>query len=252
MKSHPIFVSLTTVDFRIGQMQPVLESILNQDLAADRVVLYVSKEPYMLDGGIEPDEIPSFIKSWEQAGKLEVQYTPNTGPFRKLIPILRENKNNDCVIITADDDTIYPSSWIKELYSSFRQRNTVVGKWGYSMKFVNGEIAPYTNWEDPSEEELLANFAIGKDGVLYSPKFFDDWIESDDFLTVCPLQDDVWFKFLTMRTGTGVHLERGLEMYPEASQSSKRFLWMINRKQNDPRIRLAMEYFGFEKDDFFV
>ena len=103
-----LIVSLTSIKSRIVYLERVVRSILSQSRAPDRVVLHLSEEPYLQDGGVPQETLPTGLLTLEQAGLLEIRYVANIGPYRKLLPILRAEWEANCVIVTADDDTIYP------------------------------------------------------------------------------------------------------------------------------------------------
>ena len=51
---------------------------------------------------------------------INVKWVPNTGPYRKLIPMLRESRPTD-IIITADDDIFYGENWLPGLLKAYEQ-----------------------------------------------------------------------------------------------------------------------------------
>ena len=61
-----------------------------------------------------PSSLLSLVARHREA--LRVHYTPNIGPQRKLIPMLRliqdEGTSESVAIVTADDDALYPAWWL--------------------------------------------------------------------------------------------------------------------------------------------
>ena len=94
MKSKIIF-SLTTTHLRIKYLKIVIESLLDQKAPADEIQLYISEAPYLFDKGIKKNEVPRFLKKFEKEKKILINYTENIGPFRKLIPYLKQNMNKN-------------------------------------------------------------------------------------------------------------------------------------------------------------
>ena len=51
--TQKVYVSLTTISERIKSVHDTVSSILSQDYHVDRVTLYISKEPFIIDKGIK-------------------------------------------------------------------------------------------------------------------------------------------------------------------------------------------------------
>lgn len=113
---NPIIVSFTTIDSRIKYIEPMVNSLLNQTLKPDKINLYVSDEKSVLNNGIKKNQIPSFINKLVNEKKINLIYTKDIGPHTKLIPCLKEHWNKNCIIITVDDDRIYPANFIEIFY----------------------------------------------------------------------------------------------------------------------------------------
>ncbi|MBY0497899.1 MAG: glycosyltransferase family 2 protein [Cyanobacteria bacterium] len=206
-----VIVSLTTIRRRIEDIGPTIASILHQSVPADEVLLYVSRSPYLYDEGIAEHEIPSSIRTREKQRRLQVLYTENIGSYRKLIPALRRDRSKECVIITADDDMLYPYDWIEGLSEAYaRDRSQVVAYRNRRMMIRDGHWLPYSTWplithvDAEAETDSMPLFPTGRDGVLYAPGMFSDLIFDDVFLKLAPYNDDIWFRFMTYINGVGV------------------------------------------------
>ena len=181
-----IIVSMTTISSRIEKLHPTIDSILQQTCAPDEIYLWLSEEPYLLDEGIKREKIPSWLVELEALGKVRIHYTRNTGPYRKLLPILERYFDSDHALITADDDIIYKRDWIESLVSAhFKYPNRVIGHRVYLMRHSAACLRPYICWKKLWEGRKLTNherkavnqgmllFPTGKDGILYFSRFFN-------------------------------------------------------------------------------
>lgn len=197
-KKQPIIISFTTIDSRINFIKPMIESLLNQTLKPDNINLYISDEVGVLNKGINPKMIPDFIKIMVNEKNINLIYTKDIGPHTKLIPCLKENWGKDCVIITVDDDRIYPTNFVEALYKNYLEQNCVICYRANKIKFRNNnllKIQKYRTWPKAREKDLF-NFAKGVDGVLYKPEFFTQEVFNIDAIKqCCPKGDDVWFNF---------------------------------------------------------
>src|SRR5947209_81082 len=88
-----LLITLTTTHRRIALVHKVLESICCQSRPADEIHLFVSKEGYLRDEGIR--EIPPELLRVAKVNDVRIHYVPNTGPYRKLLPILKERWQDD-------------------------------------------------------------------------------------------------------------------------------------------------------------
>src|SRR5690606_16613106 len=97
-----LVVSLTTIPERMPFLRPVLDSLLEQDRAPDRIVLALperslrSGRPYP-----EPRGLPSGV---------DILGCADTGPSTKLLPVL--GAESGALIVAVDDDVIYPVDFL--------------------------------------------------------------------------------------------------------------------------------------------
>ena len=130
-RKHRVIVSLTTTSERIKYIAPMLHSLYQQSMVPNEICLWISKEPFLHDKGISPEEIPDKLQELANLKKsqFKIQYTENTAGYRKLLPVLEKYKNReDVVIITADDDVIYPERWLENLYKQFIEEHFGKGR----------------------------------------------------------------------------------------------------------------------------
>ena len=167
-------VSLTTSPKRLIHIEKVINSIYRQNVKPDKIYLYLSEDPYILDEGFKDKIITNinllnFIKTNNLL--IEINWEKNIGSYRKLIPLLKKKWNEECIIITIDDDTVYDNDLIKNLVEDYNKHKCVVGYRGFTPKFDTFENFNYL-LHDKLENYSLYNFLTGKGGILYKPDFF--------------------------------------------------------------------------------
>lgn len=118
-------VSLTTISARIGRLAPVVASLLAQNPAPARVLIHLSREGYLLDEGIAA--LPEDLAALVDGQRVLVEWVPNTGPYRKILPWLGRHLGTDRWVVTADDDTIYPQGWLARLVAGRLATGAVTG-----------------------------------------------------------------------------------------------------------------------------
>ena len=214
----PVFISLTSIRGREGALQRTLDSLLAQQLPQDgrriELHLFLSKEPYLLDRGFEA--LPGFLR-WRMARsqlgpglRLQVHWTANIGPYRKLLPLLErlspEQQAADPLLITSDDDTLYPRDWLRRMVAAQERWGCVVAFRGRQMLLESGEVLPYRDWRVNDLrllEPSLLTVPTGKDGICYRLSQLDWRVwDVERALTIAGHADDLWFKTHTLLTNT--------------------------------------------------
>lgn len=209
-----ITVNLTTTRHRIGLCRIALTSLALQSQRPDRINLWISREPYLRDDGIKDQcDIQAMIESLPKTieDMLRVRWVANTGPYRKLIPILREATHDD-VIVTADDDIFYGENWLRALLSIHETAGglAVAARVRRQRKNFVGVRMSYFYWALMSqagiaEDDFVITFGGG--AVLRRAMFREIDIGDDAFLEVAPTADDLWYSRLLNVNGVGVVVE---------------------------------------------
>lgn len=167
-----VIISLTSWK---GKMKydicPGLESLCKQTMIPDKVYLNLSLEEFDNDKENIPDNIknleekyPFFSVNWVEG--------ENTKCFKKFLPILKNHQND--IIITADDDLIYPEYYVQGMVDSFSIDKTrpITGTYHTykGMMLMYGGIALYKaeflkGWENIITDEIIHTF---EDDWFYS------------------------------------------------------------------------------------
>ncbi|MDO5650831.1 MAG: glycosyltransferase family 2 protein [Moraxella sp.] len=208
-----LVVSLTTLPSRLPVVHLAVESIFQQSILPSKIVLWVS-DAINLNDYITPE-----LLALQKRG-LEICQVPDVGPHTKLMYAYERFSNHS--IITVDDDIIYPNNMIQYLWKEHcKFPKAIVANWARELSFdteglVQGvrkgklltppilqeEIEQKNKFE--ARENLLA-FPYGTGGVLYSAGSLDkDFNNIKLFSKICPKEDDIWFKAMSLKKGTKV------------------------------------------------
>jgi hypothetical protein len=104
-----------------------------------------------------------------------VSITDNIGAHRKLLPLLARHWQQDVVIVTADDDTLYATKFLSSFIQSYLRSNksAIIASRVRSISFCGTYphlTLPYVYWNkkhcDSVKNELLV-LPTGVGGVLY-------------------------------------------------------------------------------------
>ena len=246
---HDIIVSLTTYGKRIHDVHLTIESIMEQTLKANRIILW-------LDYSFTYQRLPQSLELLKERG-LEIKFCEDLRSYKKLIPSLIECPND--AIITIDDDIIYNFDLIENLVFNYLADNRYIYCARYhKMKLDNkGKLLPYNQWQlmCESEEIDILNFPTGGAGTLYPPKSLDiEVLNKNVFMDICKYADDVWFKAMAIKNGTlskkvyNKTYEGGSFISNESVQDIA--LWRINvegESLNDKQIKAVFSKYDLYK-----
>lgn len=237
----PVTVTLTSYRARIRHVAPTVRSLLAQDAPPDHVVLVLAR-------GDVP-ELPAGLGRLRDRG-LEVHWVDeDTRSYKKLLPVLAERPGH--VLVTVDDDTLYPQWWLARLLAAHEARpDTVLGFRGQEIAGDAAALAPYVTWpgattRTPGPRILLT----GVGGVLYPPGSLPARTADVDLARrLCPTADDVWFRAMTLLAGTPTAVVDDAHAdFPETWRwRSSLGLAATNvlAGRNDEQVRAVLDHFG--------
>ena len=195
----PVYISLTSIFENQNILLETLQSIMQQTRLPDKIFLYLSEESYIIDSGFADKKLTNsnLLKFINDNSIINIKWVKNTGPYRKLLPLLKDKWDEDCIIITLDDDVIYYTKLIENLVNDYNKHKCSIGYRGFTPLFNKLENFSYSKRNGNLQHLSLYNFFTGKGGILYKPQFFHkthDLIFNDKiYLDTCPTCDDIWF-----------------------------------------------------------
>lgn len=193
-RNQKLIVSLTSYAHRVDTVYLTILSIFEQSIKADKVVLYLNEDDYNME------TIPISLKMLISRG-LEIVFCRDIKSYKKLIYSLKSFPND--LIVTADDDAIYPNNWLRELYEAYLSEPQYIHchKIHYIGLNNDGTMLPYKEWDLTSKAPMPSFRAlpVGIGGVLYFPGSLNAEVFNENvFMSICPTADDVWFKAMSL------------------------------------------------------
>jgi len=199
-----VVISLTSMPSRLASLHLTIKSFLNQSISFEKIVLWLHQDL--------KNHLPPVLQKL-QGKRFEIHYCATTEPHRKLVETLKLYP--DRVIVTCDDDMMYPNDWLFRLLESWRHTpNDIVAHMCRKIRIENGEILPYRTWYSEAKgESSTLTLALGWGGVLFPPGALDARVpDRDTYIRLSPNADDMWFKAMAMLKGTAMRKTR--DPYP--------------------------------------
>lgn len=242
--SIPVIVSFTSIPSRLEKVHIVVRCILDQSVLPKKIILWLHESMRT--------EIPDKLARL-QGELFEIRYTHLHCSHKKLIHTVKAFPGS--VIVTCDDDFIYDSKWLENLYyEHLDYPNYVIANHIRTISFdPERKLLPYKKWVYKAglHENSPWLLPIGGKGVLYPPNAFDALYDDEKlFLTLAPKADDLWFKAMEWLNGTPARLSLRPVSEPIPIMGTQTISLknenVDNDKNRDQWLALQ-DYFGFEK-----
>jgi hypothetical protein len=190
-----IDVSMTTYGARARTAYLAIESIGRGNARPRRFILWGDAELVR--------NPPTPLKRLQGRG-LEILECEDFGPHKKQFPYATREAAAGVAFATADDDVIYPRTWLAHLEAAAAQVPGVIhGHRAHRITGSAGTISPYAGWVAASDTvPSFATFCTGVSGVLYPPEMARHLSTAGrGFADVAPRADDVWVHAIAVRNG---------------------------------------------------
>ena len=239
-----LIVSLTSYPTRINGVYKTIESIINQTLKPDIIVLWLCKDEF------KNNEIPNDLLGLiDNTFKIE-WIIESLKSYTKLVPSLEKFPND--IIVTVDDDVCYDKNWLKILFENYvKNPGYIHAHRCHKILFDNdGNLKSYNKWAydikyDKTKPSYL-NFITGVGGCLYPPNsLHSDILNCKLFRKLCPTGDDIWFWAMALLNKTKINLVENNLGHPEWNKnvSQEKALSKVNRVIYDQQIKNVIDYY---------
>ena len=246
-KDENIIISLTSFPARINTVFFCIQSLLRQTHPTN-VILYLASSDF-------PDkQLPNSILSLVNKG-LSIRFVDDDlKSYKKFFYAAFEH--NDKIIITVDDDVLYPETFVENLLRTYEEnKKCIVCYRAHQMTFHKQKLCEYDKWVKLSPgitgpSRFLV--AIGVGGILYPPYFFkENDLKEKIFKTLAPTADDLWLKAIELKNGYNVIKVSELSKeWFEIRNSQKISLRAANNrgaKLNGDALKMLEEYYGISE-----
>jgi len=198
LKDTKVYVSLTTSPLRIDKISYPLNTLDFE--IVEKVILSIPEN----FRGTDPYVIPDYILKDPKI--LIYRDFEDVGPLSKLTPALSLLKESDpnSILITIDDDTIYPYGMCTEIvYAMYTNSNTVVTASAPELDFWGISSTDFTfNFSRVSEGFAGVGYRVSD----VPRKAIAEMIEISESCPSCKYSDDIVHSFVLSKYNVGVKI----------------------------------------------
>lgn len=248
-----VIVSLTTYPKRFQYLELCLKSLILQEEKPDHIIVYLGNDSCEM-------LLPEYIKKFEHYGiEFKIDKEKNLRSHKKYFYAMQDFPES--VVITADDDIVYPKNWVRSLMDSYRNFPKCISARRVHLikKDNDGNLELYNHWIDQYRKELNPSNAIiatGNSGILYPPHSIDERaFDVEAIQKYCFEADDIWLKCMAMLKGTKyVWVPNNEVDLPEIESGQSTCLSKENvvKNKNDEYLHSVMVKYGIRDEDFFI
>jgi hypothetical protein len=239
-----LIVTLSTIPPRFDRIGPTLQSILRQDNAPDRVLLYIPKRYRRFpnwDGALP--SVPDGVEIRRPQEDL--------GPATKILPAIRDFEGQEVELLFCDDDRAYPPDWTARFLAARRAhpdsvlciagrhaetmavstganrmqpravRRWRLTDWRFQLHYLSLQLkAGRKNIRAPHRKVYKRSGYVdifeGFGGVMVQPQMLQD-PTAFQIPAVLWAVDDVWLSGMLAQAGVPIWLEANIPDPPETS-----------------------------------
>lgn len=251
---NEIIISLTSYNKRIFDVSLTVESLFQQTLKANRIILWLAEDEF------KEKRLPMKLTKLTERG-LEIRYCEDLKSYKKLIPTIQLFP--DAIIVTVDDDIIYPDDFLENLIFHHKENPEHIlcyraRQFSYNWR---GKLRPYMKWKIASHKQpaSLSILPNGIGGILYFPGCFDEALNRKDlFMRLAPKGDDIWFKAMSLLKGVKckvIPVERPFfEKFVviQSGQDIALYHENISSKENIQQIKQVFSFLNLDINQFKI
>ena len=183
-----VVATCTTIPTRYERLRKMIESLVNQTYKLDAIYVGLPKRSHRLN--IDYPPLPDDIKKNCIVVSPKIDY----GPITKLYGGLVSEKDPETLIISFDDDIVYPPTTVETFVRHAKEwpdrvitATGMKSSLGYLFRAIKTNVRPiacfsniicFNNDDHSSDIDEI----LGVSGVLYRRKFFPSNKKSNNFI----------------------------------------------------------------------
>lgn len=238
-----IFVTLTTYPARIESAYYAIYSILDQSVRPNKIILTLIKEEF--PNGEK--DLPIEIQTLKEKGLEIIWGDENLRPHNKYFYSMQKYPN--ALIITIDDDILYPHDTIEKLINCYKKfPNSISALHTDKFNISNNRLDNYSKAIIGFNQEIFIPkhdlLAEGYAGILYPASILPKETFRKDLILQCaPIADDIWLKCIELKYNIPVVCASNKHNVQVLIDYQSNALFLLNRRKdyNDEQLRNTQE-----------
>ena len=234
-----LIISFTSIPARIDSVKTVLNSLYQQTLHADKIILWLAEELFPK----READLPTSLQEDIAAKKFSLRWCNDLGSHTKYFYAMQEFLED--IIVTVDDDTFYSQDMLQKLMETHARFPHAVVARTTSLALLDSDFKPLPMCEwlfdfQSFSEPSMFLVAQGVGGVLYPPHSVSRAVlDKECIRDICTVEgkicgDDLLLKAGEMLNKTPVVAVKGEPYFrlPNTQQTALSKI-MPNEKHND-------------------
>jgi len=237
-----LIVSLTTIPSRIDSVYLVIETLLQQSMKPDYLILWLSETNFSYKSLKNLNRGTRMLINQKNRG-LKIKFCKDLRSYTKILYTLKYYP--EAIVVSADDDLYYPKNWLRELYDSYRKFPKYIHCHAafFMKKLTSNSLLPYAEWLTPNDKfqgTSLNIFPWTGQGCLFPPGSLHPEVFNEKvFLKISPYHDDAWFKAMSILNNVPVKRVKQISIllrHIRDSQSKTLCSINVDQGQFDPQV----------------
>lgn len=200
--SANIVVSLTTTKNRMYKLRSTLQSIIRQSIKPNNIYVNIPKQYVLSDWLIDLSNTNSSII---------INKTKDYGPATKILAVLEQEKDPNTIIVTLDDNKLYPKHTVRDLVKQYLPNTYKVNyKLTSAITGTGLNILFRPHFKLDKQFMIIGNRpslnVVGVDGVAYKRGFFkeDVFAFMKNIPKSCIITDDLMISAYLLANNIGI------------------------------------------------
>lgn len=237
---NDVIVSLTTFPARINDVWMTVSSLLRQTYAPAKIIIWLSKEQF------RPDYVLPNNLTRLQNDVFEIRFVEgDLRSHKKYVYAFREFPNK--LIVTVDDDIIYPPNLIESLVEEHKKHpDDVLCRYAKKIsRTKDNQLLPYNTWPTLNYICDTDIFFGSGGGTLFQPsKMYKDVLRTELSSTLTPLADDIWLNAMCKLSGLTTRLiTKKLYLFFDKDDENSLSKQNVGMQQNDLQLHNIIDYY---------
>lgn len=219
-----LIVSMATYEKRFAVLHVAIRSIIVGAVKPEKIIVWMKESDLA--------RMPSRLKKLE---KYSVEFRCVEQDMKSYNKIaFTEKLNESNILVTADDDLIYPKNWLAKLIEAFEKedKDILIGHRGVRIEIDSrGKPAKYVTWKE-APKGLKSHLVVVTSGAgILFPKntIKAEYFNFEIINAICPTADDLWIYAIFRANGfTFRSLSTNSNKIVVVNKSQSESLWSEN------------------------